>query len=173
MNSLFENYHSFLDLDAQIMTDTSGIFVIDSARAIALKNIMESDNGLPSTYARNLLIAAGIITYEEPIILPDSGLKSIKTHKYKGTIIPANASSLKIYPNPARDYFIGETHLNDGVHQAMISIYDADGQLMKSVPVHGINDQKVISTRNLSAGVFLVVLDINGKRESVKLNVIR
>ncbi|HNX85738.1 MAG TPA: FG-GAP-like repeat-containing protein, partial [Bacteroidales bacterium] len=62
-----EAYLDFYPLSAKIRSDTLGVFRIDSATVSSLQSIANLNCGLPGVYARNLLIAAGKITFQEPV----------------------------------------------------------------------------------------------------------
>lgn len=167
-------YIEIFDLTKEISTDTTGVFKVDSARTIALQNIVSSNNGIPGAWARNILISAGKITYQEPIILPDTSLKSTKKNKYRGVKQSQNGSRLKVYPNPANDYFIVDYRLDNTFSQATIIIHDVTGKIVKSYSAPGKRNQVILPTADLVTGLYIITLDIEGIRvDSGKINVIK
>jgi len=175
-NKQQENHQAYIELfniAAEIVADTTGVFNVDSVRASALQAIVNTNNDIPGAWARNTLIAAGKITYQEPIILPDSSLKSTKRDKYTGAKHAKTSLKLKVYPNPANDYFIVEYQLKNNLSRGTINILDVTGTLMKSYVVSDKINQVIIPTIDLMTGFYLVTLDIEGIRvESGKINVI-
>jgi hypothetical protein len=170
------NHQAFIeifDLTKEISTDTTGVFKVDSARTITLQNIVSSNTGTPGAWARNILITANKITYQEPIILPDTSLKSTKKDKYRGAKQSLTVSVLKVYPNPANDYIIVEYHLDDIPSQGMIIIHNATGRIIKSYSISRSRNQEIIPVSDLPTGLYLITLVIEGVREvSAKINII-
>ena len=71
-----------------------------------------------------------------------------------------------IYPNPANDYVTVSLKSSE---RATIRLYNIMGQVVKTIYT---NEQKnVISTKDLSAGMYLVSVEQNGKRFTTKLSV--
>lgn len=71
-----------------------------------------------------------------------------------------------VYPNPANDYVTVELKNND---RAVIRIYNVMGQAVKSVVTNEIKNN--ISTQELSAGMYIISVEQNGKRFNTKLSV--
>lgn len=150
------------------------MFNVDSLKQIALQNIVLNNNGIPKTYARNLLIAAGKITYQEPIILPDTSLKSTKRDRYRGVKLPLKKTFLTVYPNPAKDYFVVEYHLESTPTNGFITMYDITGKNVGSVSVTGKQNQIIIPTNNIQSGIYLLILEINNEKlEPIKVTIVR
>ncbi len=112
------------DITEQLILDTLNILEIDSQKVVTLQNIMSENSGLPGAYARNILISAGKTTFQEPIILPDTSLKSTKRERYRGIKLPLDGNILKIYPNLAMDYFVVEYHLESTPKVGHILIFN-------------------------------------------------
>ena len=166
-------YNEIFDVIKEIANDTTGLFKVDSARTITLQNIVSSNNDIPGTWARNILIATGKITYQEPIILPDTSLKSTKKDKYRGAKQSMTGSGLKVYPNPANDYIIIEYQFDDIPSQGMINIHNASGRIIKSFSISRSRNQEIIPVSDLPTGLYLITLVIEGvKKVSAKINII-
>ena len=150
-----------------------GVFRIDSATASSLQSVANSNYGLPGAYARNLLIAAGKIIYQEPVILPDTSLKQAKK-KFRGVKESGDASILTVYPNPAQDYFVVKIKSDKFKGRGLINLYDGKGKTIQSYAFTGKQNQVIFPTGTLKTGFYLLTLEAEGKRlDSVKLAVIK
>lgn len=139
-----------------------------------LQNISSSNDGLAGVFARNLMLAAGKTSYLEPVILPDGGLKSSRRDKYRGAKPPADVPSLKVYPNPAKNYFIAEYHLDYEPKGCFLEISDITGKNLGKVYLQGKENQKVVPINDYPTGIYIVSLVVNGSViENVKLDLIR
>jgi len=172
-SAIHNDYINYYTLSEQIHSDTLGILRIDSVKVAALQAIATSNTGIPGAYARNLLIAAGKINYEEPIILPDDNLKETKKEKFRGVKESDDASILTVYPNPAHDYFEVKIKLDKFSRSALINLYDGNGKLVLSKPFNGKQDQIVFPASNLKTGFYLIVLEADGRRlDNVKIEIL-
>ena len=115
-----------------------------------------TQNSKPCIYARNILINDSLITYSEPLYFPDL-LKSNPVWDFK---IPDNDKELlmKIFPNPAGNYFIIEYDLSDYTEELFITIRDINSKQLKIVKLSNSHTQKVISTANFPNGTYLIQL---------------
>jgi hypothetical protein len=163
-SAMHDAYLDFYPLSEQIRNDTTGVLRIDSIMALSLQLIANSNTGIPGAYARNILIAAGKITYQEPILLPDTSLKQAKKKKFRGVKEFGNTSILKIFPNPARNYFIVKINITENYFQGLIKLYEGNGKMLQLRAFTGKQDQIVISTANLNSGLYLLILEIDGKQ---------
>ncbi len=158
-----QSFEYLFEIVKKVATDTLAVLNIDSTDVQTLLFISNSDQGQVSAFARNLLLAAEKITYTEPILLPESGLKSSKRDKYRGVIFHFEGNLLKVYPNPANTHFIVEYHLQDISAGCNIEITDILGRTLLIVPITLRDDQKVIPVVDLSQGVYIVTLNTKGK----------
>ena len=151
-----------------------GVFRIDSATVSSLQSIANLNCGLPGVYARNLLIAAGKITFQEPVILPDTSLKEAKKTKFRGVKESGDASILTVYPNPAQDYFVVKIKSDKFKGRGLINLYDGKGKTIQSYAFTGKQNQVIFPTGTLKTGFYLLTLEAEGKRlDSVKIAVIK
>lgn len=175
--SQYETHNAYLDfyaLSEQIRSDTLGVFKVDSAVAASLHEIATSNNSLPGAYARNILITAEKINYQEPILLPDLNLKQAKKNKFRGVKESAKASILSVYPNPANDYFVVKIKLDNFTGQGFIKLYDGNGKIAQSHSINGGEDQILFPATQLKTGLYLLVLEVEGKRSDVvKLSIVK
>lgn len=167
-------YLDFYDASKSICSDTIYAFSIDSVRGSSLQSVMLSNNDLPGAYARNMLLAARKITYQEPVILPDTGLKVTKKEKFRGVKESDYPKIISVFPNPANDYFIVKIDLSERPVNGVINLYDGNGKMLRSFEVHNQKDQIIIPATNLNSGLYLLELYTNGNKiSSAKISVVR
>ncbi|MDP1623329.1 MAG: T9SS type A sorting domain-containing protein [Bacteroidales bacterium] len=159
----------------QVVSDSNGLWSLDSTQISVLNTLALNDNSLPGAYARNLLIKKGLLQYEEPILLVSS-LKESKKWR-SGSDNPSLGNDkdfwLKVYPNPANYYFIVEyrsiKQINPG-YKLSITVTDIKGREFFNFPLNKNFDRFVIPTEKLNAGAYIIGLNVNAKqKEQVKL----
>jgi hypothetical protein len=169
-----EALSDFYDLLEKIHSDTAASFNVDSITSSSLQLITTSNNGIPGAYARNILIAAGMISYQEPILLPDPGLKKVRKEKFRGVKESGNTGNLTVFPNPANEYCVVRFHLDRFTSQGSIDLYDINGRKVQSHNSIGSQNQLLLSTESLGAGLYILVLKVDGEYiGSVKLAIMK
>jgi hypothetical protein len=140
-----------------------------------LEFIMNEEVGLSEAFARNLLIAQGVLDYEEEVIIPESNKSSFAQQEAEDLEEALEAHNyLTLFPNPAKDYLIIEYQLEMEYADASLQIFDQKGILLQTIAATYIQDQKVIPTTDLKAGTYFIRLSFNGREmEKKKFTVIR
>lgn len=173
----YATHNAFTDfflLAEQIYSDTTASFAVDSLASVSLESIAESDMGVPGAYSRNLLLSAGKITYQEPIILPDTNLKQSKKPKFRGVKEPGSSSRITVYPNPADDYFILKFNLENRTENGVVNLYDMTGKIVKTFDFAGKQDQIICSASDLKSGLYVLSFTIPGRQpEYVKISILK
>lgn len=160
---LHQSYTDLFDVLKKIASDSVKALNIDSADLSSLVSISGYDQGQVSAFARNLLLAADMITYCEPIIRPAAGLKSSKRHTYRRPQIILQDETLNVYPNPAYSHFTVEYQMKTPINNGVIEIADIMGKTVRRIPLTAAEDQLVISLRDFNKGVYIVSLINNGR----------
>ncbi|MCB2220326.1 MAG: T9SS type A sorting domain-containing protein [Bacteroidetes bacterium] len=128
----------------------------------------------PAAYARNLLMEYAGYPYQEPIILPEEGLKAAEALVNNDlTVGKTSADNFSIYPNPADNVVIIDmkTVNSNGIR---VSLYDNQGRPVKTVVIPAWEQQFIMGTGRLETGIYLVKLEKNGKTLGTKkLSIIR
>ncbi len=75
-------------------------------------------------------------------------------------------NDLVMFPNPASDYFTVQTGVNA---LSTLTIYDVTGRII--ISKQEINDNQIISTRNLNAGMYFISLVAKGITQTGKLTI--
>jgi hypothetical protein len=162
----YENFVEFYNLLASM----NGL-VPDSIKVEELTGIMEQEIGEASMFALNMLIDLGEVEYYEPIEMPDYMKSTTVDGSFTSIINTAAPQSLKVMPNPAKDYIIVEYEL-ELAGKGLVEICDVSGKPIHSVQVTNIKDQLTIDTRYWNKGIYIALLKINGKKkETVKFTV--
>ena len=86
-------------------------------------------------------------------------------HPDSNNINDANFIITSIYPNPAKDYVVVSLKNND---PATIRVINVMGQVMKTV--YTTEEKSRISTKDLSAGIYFLSVEQNGRRFTTKFS---
>ncbi len=78
-------------------------------------------------------------------------------------------TNVQIFPNPARDFVNVELAGFDGSVIESVNVIDALGQLVYSVQAN--SDKVQLNTAELSAGFYMILVEVNGQRITQKLNI--
>ncbi len=117
------------------------------------------------SYARTILLSNNLISYSEPIILPDE-TKSVYAGKQHKTTKFSNSGILKIFPNPSSQYLIIEYN-QDGTEKTSekitLTINALDGKTIEELILLKSKDQMLIDCSYLKPGTYLCKLT-NGRR---------
>jgi len=139
-------------------TDTTYKLEPGNPAVIALEALAAEDN-LAGTGARNLLIASGLLQYDEPVILPEPQTKSVKV-EHPVPDNPDTGSALRIFPNPANDYITIEYELQENGSLVTNSI---DGKILFSIQLLKGKDQRIVPVQDLVPGNYMVSLFAGSK----------
>ena len=169
-----EAFLDFYPVSESILTDTTGVYRIDSVTASTLAGIMNNNTGLPGAYARNLLLAAGKISYQEPILLPDTSLKAFKKKKFRGVKEEHKSNALTVFPNPANDYFVVRFDISGKQSGGVIRIYDVMGKPLQTIETKRNQDQIIVSSAGLKSGLYMITLILDNRiRDMVKVSIVK
>jgi hypothetical protein len=157
----FTTYYSLLTNMAQQGKPLTGA---DSLQVIALTQVYNNGAGLPSAYARNILLAMDEVVYNEPIIKADL-TKSQQAQDDYNQLIKAlnNHQCLNVYPNPAKEFIVVEHQLEQEPINSYIEIKNVKGELMKKWAVPGIKNSQTINIRDYKPGTYIVTLFVDNK----------
>jgi len=74
---------------------------------------------------------------------------------------------MKIYPNPATEKITLEISNFEKLQTGVFKLYNLNGQLLQECPVHSVSTE--VSLVGLSAGVYILKVNINGRVEDWKI----
>jgi hypothetical protein len=167
------SHQAIVDYYTLLAAMPQGIFEADSAQLEQIHNIASNVPGEASVYARNILLALDKTAYNEPILLPDLYKSAEAVEAYENLLNTGQPPSLKVYPNPSKDYVIIE-FLTTDLENAMIEITDSNGRSLNNIQLQSNRDQLVVDTHNWKPGIYFIVLKTGSKTiESTKLSIIR
>jgi len=160
---IHQDYLTYTGIILKLKYDTVYGHSPDNTQVATLFALADSNDNLPSVYARNLLIRLGLIDYSDPVYFP-SNLNSGFAGKwpFTETNYPTK-SSLDVFPNPAGDYFIVEFAIAHSYKQAVITIHDMKGKTVDNYQLSGNHNQIVLQTGTLNNGIYMVTLYIDNK----------
>jgi len=159
-------------LMAELVQDGNTLDELTPQQLNLLWDIESADAGIPSVYARNILIDLNATAYEEPVLYPNI---------YKSVVIQQEYTALKqaleqhhfirISPNPAGNYLIIEHELDAVKGHPFAEIRNIKGEFEMIVRLAGIQNQQAIDISGLKPGTYTVTL-FNGRQkvETVKFN---
>jgi hypothetical protein len=122
-----------------------------------LLEISSISNSLPAIFASNLLIKDGVLIYNEPVYLGEGFVKSVDVPAKK-TDIKDERSALKLFPNPAGNYFIAMYDLIGKEDPGILTITDISGKSLISIQLKDKQNQVVVPSKDFPQGSYLVNL---------------
>ena len=166
-------HNLFVDLTEiqwQLKSDTT---IADSLQIESLLNIAENSNTHAGIYARNMLVAMGEMEYQEPHYFPLI-LKAKPIFGYNMNKGKQRSSYLKIFPNPANDYFTIETKIDREFNEAKLVLLNLEGKGIKQIALKKKRNQIIVATEDCITGTYLLKLVVNGKMiESKKVLIVK
>jgi len=167
---LHQVYLAYFQILAQLNQIGQVVPVNDSSLIEDLQGLAEDDNEFPGAFARNLLIASGLMNYSEPIEFPDTSLPGPSLPIWnkendEGSFSISNESFIRVFPNPAKDYIIIEFLCSSvkEIGELRIDITDGSGNLIRTIYPSKSYDQIIFRTGNLFSGLYLCELKANKK----------
>jgi hypothetical protein len=158
--SVHQDYFSMFMVLSQL---NGNLPVEGSAEAVDLEWLAARDEFYPGACARDILLAARLIEYHEPVILPEEELKSSEVIK-NNTLNKSNKPEvLKVFPNPAGDYFIVEYDAEGYSGDISIKANDMTGKQLFINNYSLKRDQVVLNVEDWKSGVYHINLLVNGK----------
>lgn len=142
---------------------------MNSTQSFILEGLAQDDTILPGALARNMLIAASLLDYMEKLVfLPDS-LKSAIANENNGNKPHSGIEEtgwIKVFPNPANDYYVIEYMLCDTDYGAdrKIEIINIQGEVLEKIPLTKLYDQIIKRCEHYPPGIYVCVLK-TGKRK--------
>ncbi|MCX6286759.1 MAG: T9SS type A sorting domain-containing protein [Bacteroidetes bacterium] len=162
---VYQNYRTYFNILLSLRSQNKSILQLNSSQTSQLMNIVSNGSEPVQTYARNVLIANGVMDYNEPIILPDE-TKSQELPKSFKTSKMVQDKYMKLFPNPANHYFIIEYNLRGKFGdkpQIEFSLFSSEGKPIVSRNSNKNQDQILIETRNFENGTYICSMIMNGK----------
>jgi len=153
-----------------LQTASIALDALDSANAIPLFTLYNSGENKATVIARDILVTAGLLDYQEPINGGDytkSGSIEIPATK-PGSSIKLSADQLSIFPNPANTYSILAYVLPANISGAYLRICTQSGIQVWQQDIKRVRDQVIVDLTGFSTGSYLVKLNTGMKTISSK-----
>ncbi|RLD57067.1 MAG: hypothetical protein DRJ05_10300, partial [Bacteroidetes bacterium] len=167
-----EAYEDYFDVMETMYNNSLGASEIDSTNVQILSGIMDAHLPRVSAYATGLLVKGGHIDFTERIALPGEFKASRVYPDDRPPFEDIEASSLKLMPNPAKNYVVIDYDLGLAKGQGIILIRDAKGVLVKNLGLHQVANQITVELNDIPAGMYIVSLYAGNKHiESRQLSV--
>jgi hypothetical protein len=152
-----QNFSQLLEMEHTAIVNNKSLLQTDSMQVLNLIALELGSEGLMKVYARNLLYGIqGATDYSEPYQMPQSGLKDTRIRWVKGSSNTSN--SLKLYPNPARNYVIAEYFLKEHSTNCVLTFYNNTGVVFKELPVSVTHGYARFMVDDLPSGLYLCKL---------------
>jgi len=171
------DYLTFIGIWQTLQTDSILPYALDSIHAVSVFNLYQSGDNIACLKARDMLVASGLLEYQEPIHdLPDSlksavaGVPEIITHKKISSV----NDNLTISPNPATNFTVIEYRLPAKSAQVQLTVCNSSGKVFYQKTLTKTCDQLWIDTSNFSSGIYSVSLYVGKQRvKSGNLSIIK
>lgn len=122
-----------------------------------LSNFVESPSTQVSASALSLMVAHQLFDYQEPYLVPDL-TKSMEVKKPKAQTSEISNGTIRIYPNPGKDYITIEYAVYEFNGSLYYQLTDQSGKVVKTSNLGKRADQIIIDTRELSSGSYYIKL---------------
>ena len=167
-----QSYNDYFNIIRQMKKDA--LVTPDVVAISNLQNLFNNGSGMSTVYARNILLMAGELTYNEPLLLPDTTLKTVSADNTSLLDNKKASNLLVIKPNPASDYIIAEWELPETVVNPYLYINDMDGRFIEKIKINGLQNEKVISLNQYKPGTYVISIISDGiKYDSKKLSIVK
>jgi len=167
-------YADYISLTNILSTTGQFTYQPDSLQLTALTGFLGQASGRPATFARNMLISAKVINYDEPILKP-SPFKSTGFPYDRFETISCNSTieRINIFPNPARKSISIECLIDETINVLQMDICSLAGKIVKVVPLYNVNGQNIIDVSDINPGVYVCKIIGYGKTlKTEKLTII-
>ncbi len=165
---------TLLEEDELLRSQGKSLSVPDSTTVDWLFELMETA-GLPaSSYARNILLAYGLVEHQPQYLLPDDTKSEPVKHPHSQS--PSKMEVLKLSPNPANEYVIIAFDVDeqkDIEGSGTIKVSAINGSLIDTLPLSKQKDQLVFSLEGYKPGTYVFSLYYDNQLFESKLLIIQ
>ena len=138
---------------------------LDSLSINTLQELATRDNFVPGAISRDILISKGVLTYEEPINLPDE-TKSGNRDRFNRTKHEQQSStgcSLQISPNPAKSFVVISYEMQDKNSHYQLHIFDMKGNIIDKISLSKAKDSFILELNSKYKNVCFFTILCNNK----------
>lgn len=121
-----QNISAYYQMLATAKNDNRGINQLNETEINQLWDFRNDSADMASAWARNILVYLNELDYTPPIILPETDNKSTLIEKPFEIEVPNDEfGSIKLYPNPAKDYIVCDYNIKIPYNTAQLLITEA------------------------------------------------
>jgi hypothetical protein len=139
---------------------------LDGETLDELENLIGSAEG-EMTYTTQLaynLLKAGSRNHFFHVHLPGEAPELRKvTNQNPGLLHQQKQSSVTVYPSPADAYVTIDYQLPEGTTNAVLSVFNVQGQQLHTIPLSAAQGQGLLDIRQLPAGLYVVEVKADGQ----------
>jgi hypothetical protein len=135
---------------------------LTAAQLQTLQQLADNSGNFAGAAARNILTTVDGYEYDEPVILPEVGMKSGIVFDLPMVSSDYKPEYVDIYPNPAMDYIILELNKTN-VNGVILTLYDGKGNIIKTATMPGKTQAYVMSLKGLKPGIYILKAQMDGK----------
>jgi hypothetical protein len=175
--SASENVMDFITKMYSLGLAGKSLFVPDSLTIQWLQTMLNAGHEPVATYARNILIAHGVIEYKPNLLFPLQ-VGPLPDKPPVDSEEPPRLSVMKVFPNPAMNYLIVDydvSHLPGSQNELPTLIFSSmDGKRIRTVELIGTQNQVLIPLGSYPAGVYMLGFHFAGRQiEVVKVVILK
>lgn len=170
---IFDDFNQLIDVLYELNQSGSSLEDLTETQKTILEQLADNTQNIAGASARNILIKADNYLYQEPIILPEEGLKSGSFIFDIPNLEQYTPEYVKLYPNPAKEYIVVEL-LTGNVNGATLTVFDNQGKQKDNADIPGEQQFFVLQLKDLQTGIYYLKVKLDGKLlECKKFNVIK
>ncbi len=170
--TIYNDLSDYLDILNELQMADTNLFGMDETQLSELLYLAENATDQVGAYSKNILVQLGLYSYEEPILLPEEGLKSSSAIQITDPVLKSYPK-VKLYPNPAKDYLTVELKTAN-LNGAIIELFNNQGTMLKSYSVPARTLDYLVDFRNVPSGIYIVSVTMDGTvMGSEKISIIR
>lgn len=172
--TIHEEYEEYAEQFLKIVNVADPEIALDSLTRSTLYALAAQKTS-PGVYSRNVLQFFDTLVYIEPYLVPSGIVKTGEVNYHQGQLQPIVKGDFKVYPNPAKSYFIAEYSVqNLGIGSLVLLINDISGSTLHAINLQEQSGHKIISTKDLKPGLYFCKFVLNGEeKQVVKLSVVK
>ncbi len=152
------DYISFRSLLQSWKQAGKNLITLDETDIISLEAYVEQQN-ITSGKAMTILAMNGH-EYDEPVYLPSPPIEERRIMEEE-TLIQISEDILKIYPNPARQYFTIEYAVAKDAENLYLEVSDINGDVVYKKQLDYRQDQIIVPADHLPTGQYFCYIKIN------------
>ena len=148
-----QDYADYFEITKYLRDNNNDCGKLSEEQKNKLYHLAENDRNYTSANARFLLkLIDSNYVYQEPIYLPDENNKLKMSRPIKQ--LKQENNLLKVFPNPAKEFFIVDYQINDNMKNTRLELIDATGRKVQIIELKTAKGQTMIKTENMAKGLY-------------------